>query len=579
MITLNDKPLYGAKPQDDSYAIVTIDVARLIETRMLVQANSGGGKSRTLRRIFEQTYGHVQHIIIDWDGEFHTLREKFDYVLAAPHGGEAVASIASASLLARRLLELGTSAIVDISELGPQRIKFVRLFIESLMVAPRDLWHPVLIGIDEAHRFAPEAPTTKDEYECAAALVALMSDGRKRGFCGLLATQRISKLDKNAAAECNNLLIGRASLDLDIRRAAGVIGMSVKDAKDALPHLAAGEFFVVGPALTPTVERISMGSVVTTHPTAGTGGGPPTPPRKKALAILAKLADLPAEAEEELKTTEQLRAKVRELEGKLKAAPDGSARAREGYAIGLAEAARDLEAEKNWNGVLEILLDDVTKDLDKSIAQAQALVETLHDARNLIPNRLEDEAGKVTDRAGRTKAVASAIRATGGIPVEVARQVESRGDDGMPAMQRAMLTALAQRGPLTKAKLLVFTGYSRGGATSKAFAEIAANGWVEGQGFLQITSDGKRALGRWEPLPTGAALRAKIIGELADMERKIFDVVCQSYPQSVAKQDVLYHTGYARGGATSKAFAYLVGHDYLVADGPGRLVAPKDLFE
>jgi DNA helicase HerA-like ATPase len=46
-------------------------------------------------------------------------------------------------------------------------------------------------------------------------VIALMSQGRKRGYCGILATQRLSKLHKDAAAECNNVLIGRTWLDVD----------------------------------------------------------------------------------------------------------------------------------------------------------------------------------------------------------------------------------------------------------------------------------------------------------------------------------------------------------------------------
>lgn len=70
---------------------VTCDLDRLVDTRLLVQANSGGGKSWLLRRILEQTHGQVQHLVIDPEGEFASLRERFDYVLAAKHGGDTAA--------------------------------------------------------------------------------------------------------------------------------------------------------------------------------------------------------------------------------------------------------------------------------------------------------------------------------------------------------------------------------------------------------------------------------------------------------------------------------------------------------
>lgn len=86
---------------------------------MLVQANSGAGKSWAIRRLLEQTHGHCQQIILDVEGEFYTLRERYDYILAraGKEDRDCPAEPRSAHLLARRVLELGVSAIVDIYEL------------------------------------------------------------------------------------------------------------------------------------------------------------------------------------------------------------------------------------------------------------------------------------------------------------------------------------------------------------------------------------------------------------------------------------------------------------------------------
>lgn len=69
-----------------SLGTLAIDLPRLIETRLLIQSNSGGGKSHTLRRVLEQTAPHVQQLVLDPDGEFATLRERFDYIVCAPRG-------------------------------------------------------------------------------------------------------------------------------------------------------------------------------------------------------------------------------------------------------------------------------------------------------------------------------------------------------------------------------------------------------------------------------------------------------------------------------------------------------------
>ncbi len=79
---------------------VSLDLDILLRTRLLIQANSGGGKSYLLRRLAEQFFGKIQVILIDPEGEFATLREKFGYVLVG-EGGETLADPRSAKLLAQ----------------------------------------------------------------------------------------------------------------------------------------------------------------------------------------------------------------------------------------------------------------------------------------------------------------------------------------------------------------------------------------------------------------------------------------------------------------------------------------------
>src|SRR6266568_2633265 len=301
---------------------LSIDLPTLLDTRLLVQANSGGGKSWLLRRILEQSHGHVQQIVIDLEGEFATLREKYDYVLAGKDG-DTPADPRSAGLLAQRLLELNVSAIIDLYELHYQdRKHFVRLFLESMINAPKHLWHPCLVVIDEAHKFCPE----KEQSEASSAVIDLATLGRKRGYCAILATQRLSKLHKDAAAECNNKLIGRTGLDVDMRRAGEELGFSTKDHSLALRNLAAGEFFAFGPAISPEVIKVAIGSVQTTHPKAGSRivSAAPLPPTENIKKILSALKDLPQEAEEEARTIEALREQIARFKRERAQKPQGT---------------------------------------------------------------------------------------------------------------------------------------------------------------------------------------------------------------------------------------------------------------
>lgn len=295
---------------------VRINVERLIVSRLLISATSGQGKSWTIRRLLEQTHGQIQQIVLDVEGEFFSLREKFDYVLAGGTDGDCPADVRCAAMLARKLLELRVSCIVDIYELTMKdRIHFVKLFLESMINAPKSLWHPVMVVVDECQLFAPQDA----KCESTQAVVDLMTRGRKRGYVGALCTLRPAALDANVRATALNKLIGGLSLDIDVERSGKDLGFS-RNRWGELRALKPGHFFAIGPALCDKVTEITVGSVITTHPKAGQQAMAPPPPREAVKKVLASLADLPAEAERELQTVEELKARVRTLEAEARKA-------------------------------------------------------------------------------------------------------------------------------------------------------------------------------------------------------------------------------------------------------------------
>src|SRR5919199_2249349 len=58
-----------------------LDLEELLATRLLVQGNSGSGKSHLLRRLLEESAGLVQQVVIDPEGDFVTLAEPFGHVV------------------------------------------------------------------------------------------------------------------------------------------------------------------------------------------------------------------------------------------------------------------------------------------------------------------------------------------------------------------------------------------------------------------------------------------------------------------------------------------------------------------
>jgi hypothetical protein len=307
---------------ETAQAEVVVDLLRLVETRLLIQSSSGGGKSNALRVIVEKAgqINGVQVIVIDPEGELHTLRAQVEMLLvgasgSGPGGADLAADPATSSALGRRLRELRCSAVVDLfgMPLRDQRT-YVRGLIQGLMGAGREHWGPTLVVIDEAHRFAPEGGK-----ECASAdeVANLMSAGRKRGLCGILATQRLSKLDKDAAAECGNIAIGRTGLDVDQKRVADALGFRSTAERAELRELQRGEFWLYGPAFEPGArgpERAMLEAAQTRAPARGEKSLPVSSGSAHLASLAAELADLAEQSRGEINDLDTARARIGELE-------------------------------------------------------------------------------------------------------------------------------------------------------------------------------------------------------------------------------------------------------------------------
>lgn len=145
---------------DNIKPAIYLDIPSLADTRMLIQGNSGAGKS-WLMRLMAERIERTQILIMDPEGEFGTVRKlRDDFLLVGGDGAELHADTKSAALLARKLAELNVSAVLDLYELKlSERRLFIKLFFTSLMNIPKPLWHTILVFIDEAHLFCLDSET------------------------------------------------------------------------------------------------------------------------------------------------------------------------------------------------------------------------------------------------------------------------------------------------------------------------------------------------------------------------------------------------------------------------------------
>ncbi|HZB69231.1 MAG TPA: ATP-binding protein [Sphingomicrobium sp.] len=240
----------------------SIDLEELLATRLLVQGNSGSGKSHLLRRLLEKSAGQVQQVVIDPEGDFVTLADRYGHVPveAADHSERDIARLAG------RIREHRASVVLSLEGLEAEgQMRCAAAFLGGLFEAPRDHWYPALVVVDEAQLFAPAGGGEVAEEVRRASLTAmtnLMCRGRKRGLAGVIATQRLAKLAKNVAAEASNFLMGRTFLDIDMARAADLLGMERRQA-EAIRDLPRGTFLALGPAISRRPIAVAIGEVET----------------------------------------------------------------------------------------------------------------------------------------------------------------------------------------------------------------------------------------------------------------------------------------------------------------------------
>lgn len=563
----------------------SLDLDILLRTHLLIWASTGGGKSYLIRRIVEQACKKIPIIIVDREGEFATLRDKFDFVLVGP-GGETPADPRSAKMVAEKLLELGASAVCDLFEMKVEtRHQWVKNFYEALVNAPKRLWSPAVIILDEAHSFAPEKG--QGESPAYGAVTDFSGVARKRGFGSIFATQRLSKLSKNATAEMYNQAAGPTASQADRDRAAYEMGISGKAAvtefSNTLRTLEPGNFFFQGRAISIDRILVKVGPAETAHEAGKHLSGhvakaPPIPENIKAL--LPKLADLPKMAEEEAKTVAELRTEIRSLKTQLRTQPAVAKqvpvvdqrtidRAVAPLRKALEETMKILVkvtalkpggaefSDKELQKTLEIISKDIRK-----------LAKEKLESRALELERLQREIGQLIKTVQRlTSKEPISIDVTVapppliihrnlGKPENAPHHLVNQTNGDLQGPHKKILKALGEllsigREQAPKPMVAAWAGYSPGGgAFMNPLGYLRTAGLVHypQPGSVALTDAGREHVGPCEP-PDQDEIHRRVRDVLPGPARKILSVLLELPPGTeLSKEQLAEQAGYTEGG-------------------------------
>ncbi|MBS7540715.1 ATP-binding protein [Ancylobacter lacus] len=461
---------------------VRLDLEELLSTRLLVQGNSGSGKSHLLRRLLEQSAGHVQQAIIDPEGDFVGLAERYGHVVI-----DAERTQGEIQRLAARVRRHRASVVFNLEGLDADaQMRSAAAFLNGLFDAEREYWFPMLVIVDEAQLFAPAGGgEISDEARrvSLAAMTNLMCRGRKRGLAGVIATQRLAKLAKNVAAEASNFLMGRTFLDIDMARAADLLGMEKRQA-ESFRDLNTGSFVALGPALSRRPLPVRVGPVET----ASRNGRPELmpPPEMGAAALQDLIFEDGADPEPPARVVPAPRP-ITEILERIDEAPAPEA------ALADPETLRAIEAERE-ELIADIVRQFVTEG-DQPIRSAASLYQDF-----LVHCRVRRVGSRVPDLADFTRRLAIA---RAGVDHGLACADRESGD-----WQRA----LAQAGELPEEMQGVFLMLARAGmegapsptdeALARAYGSRSPSRgrwlltYMEERGYLACESDfrGKRVV-------------------------------------------------------------------------------------
>ena len=224
-----------------------VDAQELVTGRTCIIAQSGAGKSWSIAVLCEKMCrNNIGFCLIDTEGEYYSLKEKFGNIWwIGAEGGDSrtgnirmdydIEKVNIRHILQRAVAE-SRPVIYDVSEID--MIPRVSKMTHELYEVATDQRKPYLLIVEEADKFIPQSKDSIKKIE------EISRRGRKRGLGLMVATQRPAIVTKNVLSQCNNQIIGKLSIDNDLK-AVGLF-FSSKQEVEELTTLNPGDFYVMG---------------------------------------------------------------------------------------------------------------------------------------------------------------------------------------------------------------------------------------------------------------------------------------------------------------------------------------------
>jgi hypothetical protein len=583
--------------------IISLDIEKLLESRMIVQGNSGSGKSGVIRLICERLPKQIPFILIDLEGEFASLRERVDLVLVAPNG-DIPTDIRSAALLARKLVELRVSAVIDLFEFPGtsghtvlhRRREYVKAFAEATVNLPKSLWQPTIYMLPELQQVCPERGSNQKDVMSTQAVIDMITLGRKRNFSFVGDSQRFSKVHNDALAELKNVFIGGTWLDADQKKAGDYLGFDLKERR-SLRDLEPQEFYCFGPALSlKGVRKFRTDKCETSFPKPGQKSWIDPPKASDVITqIVSQIDNLPAEAEQEKKDIDSLRAENRELKRQLTDRPTVPEPVTEYVDKEVpVMTAEVITAAESLGDSLSNKIVDLIHDLEQNIGEFQGVADQIRDAVVTVtgkaPQAVSQPQKAMAVAAGSSRkldapqSIAAKTLRPAPKPQESLKRAPIDHNGDLSSLQRlilggtALLHRLGEENP-TVAQVGAIIGKShKAGPVRGAFNFLHDAGYAQIAGVNITLTEAGETEAEVPDIQSRADIHEMWLNRLSGNEREFLRLLISQYPQSVTKERLGEAIGKNHtAGPIRGSFNALVEKGLAVSDGD-ELTASSLLF-
>lgn len=574
--------------------------AAILDDRNALVGTSGSGKTYAAKGMVEDLLdtgarvGIVDPLGVWWGLTSNVAGDGPGYplvIFGGKHGDIPLTEAAGAAI--GDMVATGDfSWIVDLSELPSQaaRRRFMKAFAEAIYSKNAETLHLIL---DEADLWCPQKPMEDVAAVLGARIDEIVRRGRIKGFVPWLITQRPAVIHKDVLSQLDTLIALKLTSSQD-RNAldAWIEGQADKAEQKriygALPKLPVGKAIVWSPGHDLLVEHQFRKLRTFDSSRTPKRGEKVRSATKRAKidieAMRSKLATVTAEAE--ANDPKLLKAKIRELEGKLaKASPVGSDKnelsrlQQDAWADGSATGFADGVAVERANWMKHLPRFVAAVDAIKAGAADIDLI--LQDTRDLTISPARSKSFKAQPAARATVTVeAKRMRA----PTPAAPPKPTEGINGP---QQRILDALAWWASVgihqpSRIQVAVIARYSpSGGAFQNPLGGLRTMGLVEypSSGTVALTVEGGATANHPQTPATVAEFHERLQGILNGPQWRILSPIIDAYPRSISRAEVAAAAGYAPdGGAFQNPLGSLRTLGLIDYPSPGQVVALPVLF-